>query len=420
MALLLFLSLILPTAAFSETRAEEWERLRKEKKEKLVPNKMSFSEKTLLAIEKSGFGLTYKGFTPSLASITTGAGVGGQLRYWKQHFLTEEIDLQVITAYTTRSYQLYNVQFGKILRKGVEPIVGGGGSGGFHEFHGLQKRGSTDYFLYLDARYSNLPQEDFYGLGEDSIEENRTNYGLEMSSGSLFAGYRLQRYILLAGGVRYLQPNLFQGKDDRFPTTEAVFDETTAPGLTRTPDFLVMALAFVLDYRDRPGNPHKGGMLGFEVTRYNDRGGNQYEFTRYQFDARQYIPLASQQRILALRMLTSFEDPDGDASVPFYLQETLGGGEVLRGYDDFRFRDKNLFYMSGEYRWEAHAALEFALFYDTGKVFADRSDFNFEDLRDSYGFGVRFKLAHSQFLRIDTAKSEEGTIVYVRFGLASF
>ena len=104
--------------------------------------------------------------------------------------------------------------------------------------------------------------------------------------------------------------------------------------------------------------------------------------------------------------------------MPFYLMRTLGGHDTLRGFRDFRFRDTNLLYLSAEYRWEAAAGIELAIFYDTGKVFPDSSDFNLDDLNESYGFGIRGKGMRRVVFRLDVGHSTEGTFVYIAFGPA--
>ena len=72
--------------------------------------------------------------------------------------------------------------------------------------------------------------------------------------------------------------------------------------------------------------------------------------------------------------------------------------------------------MNAEYRWEAFSGLDLALFTDAGKVFNASHEFNFQDLEKSYGFGFRFNTAKSVFLRIDTARGNEGTRLFVKFG----
>ena len=91
--------------------------------------------------------------------------------------------------------------------------------------------------------------------------------------------------------------------------------------------------------------------------------------------------------------------------MPFYLLRALGGANTLRGFQDQRFRDNGLIYLSGEYRWEAAPALELAVFYDAGKVFDRRSDFGFSGMEKSIGWGIRFKNHRRVLVRFDFAKS---------------
>ena len=68
---------------------------------------------------------------------------------------------------------------------------------------------------------------------------------------------------------------------------------------------------------------------------------------------------------------------------------SLGGGAPLRGYQDFRFRDRNRLLMNAEFRWTPARFVDMAIFYDAGKVTGRREDLDFDDLKDSYGIGMR-------------------------------
>jgi outer membrane protein assembly factor BamA len=186
--------------------------------------------------------------------------------------------------------------------------------------------------------------------------------------------------------------------------------------LAKQPDFLHVDGAIMLDYRDRPGNPHKGGMAGVFVSRFDDRRSNAFEFTRIAFETRQFLPLGSEQRVLALRLFASTDEVDAGSRVPFYFQETLGGSETLRGFREFRFRDRRTFYGSTEYRWEAAAFMELALFYDVGQVYGSGVKLAWDRLETSYGGGLRFKTPRAVILRMDVGHSREGTRFYFKFG----
>jgi hemolysin activation/secretion protein len=96
--------------------------------------------------------------------------------------------------------------------------------------------------------------------------------------------------------------------------------------------------------------------------------------------------------------------------------KTLGGNQTLRGYRQMRFSDRNLIYLSGEYRWEAMPAMELAVFYDTGKVASRRSDLNLDHLRHTFGGGLRFKSMRRVVVRIDIGRSDEQTFLFFTFG----
>lgn len=117
--------------------------------------------------------------------------------------------------------------------------------------------------------------------------------------------------------------------------------------------------------------------------------------------------MGSDQRVLAFRFFTLLTDEEPGNRVPFYLQETLGGDTTLRGFRNFRFRDTSLLYPSAEYRWEALPTLEFAFFYDRGKVLADRADYDFTSREKAFAFGIRAKTLESTVIRRDFARNRE-------------
>jgi hypothetical protein len=110
--------------------------------------------------------------------------------------------------------------------------------------------------------------------------------------------------------------------------------------------------------------------------------------------------------------------------VPFHQMARLGGmGEyprlsrTLRGYQFNRFTDQSAFTYNMEYRYNIWQYREFkvdtTLFWDTGNVFEKVSKFQFNTLRNSYGFGFRLHLANVSLLTVQLAFSEEGPEFYV-------
>ena len=78
--------------------------------------------------------------------------------------------------------------------------------------------------------------------------------------------------------------------------------------------------------------------------------------------------------------------------VPFYYQDTLGGSDInndpaLRGFADYRFRDRNLMVLQTEYQINIKNGYGVMVFYDTGKVAPTLGGLGSARLRHSYGVG---------------------------------
>jgi hypothetical protein len=384
-----------PVSPVVATREGQLTAMRAEKLGHITPYRQGRLERGLVWVEQTGIPLlsiSIAGFQPRIGGLPTGAGFALGTNYLLPDPKHRFPDLAGTAAWSVRGYQDYSLRFGKL------------------------DRGEPGAFAFTDFGYRNFPQEDFFGLGPDSRVVNRTDYLFEQASYEGAAGIRITPWLMTSVSGGLLQVNTSRGTDERYPDTHQLFSEPTAPGLASQPNFVRLSYDITADYRDRPGNTHKGGLIGLAFSSYRDRESGRYSFNTAAVDARHFLPLGSTVRTLALRFYASFAQPDSGSTVPFYFLQTLGGGDALRGYREYRFRDRNILYMSGEYRWEPARAIEIALFYDAGNVFEERSDVGFDGLRKSAGSGVRFKTPGNVVLRIDAARSSEGTRLYFKFG----
>lgn len=412
------------TDSASDSREQELIEKRKEKQANPPEIKPNKAHDLLLYIEsrrrEGGFGIQWNNIYPKFGGPGPGSGFGGGARYYDYRIHDTGVSIEGAALFSTRNYQLYSLQLGSFERTDPAFFTGPSDIGAPFDFMegtrpGRAVRRSNTVF-FVDFQHRRFPQERFWGLGPDSSNENRSNYRLNSTSVSLIGGYKFNRLMALAGGAGVVRPDLSAGTDDRYPTTQEIFDDIAAPGLDRQTDFLRLATVLYFNYQDTPGNPHKGGIVGIFYSRFDEIDGNEFDFNRFAIDARHYIPLGSKQRTLALRLLKTNDIPDGGSRVPFYMMNTLGGSRMLRGYPDYRYRDANLFYISTEYRWEPAPALEFALYYETGKTYADGRGFDFRDLSKNFGAGVRIKGPTGTFMRLDISRGNEGTRLQFAFG----
>lgn len=270
-------------------------------------------------------------------------------------------------------------------------------------------------FVHLTGRRFEFPEEIFFGPGRGSPERTRTNFALRGTAAQGSAGIRIRRWLTAGGALEYLSPRIGRGTDRRFPSTDVVFTEAGAPGLSLQPDFL-RGEAFVAAATTDSGDPTRGGRYQLSYARYADRDLDRYSFGRLNADARHYVPLLGGSHVLALHARVSSSQADAGRQVPFYLQETLGGAYSLRGFSRHHFRDRQLLLLQAEYRWDLNAFASGALFIDAGKVAARARDLDLRDLSRDYGFGLRLGSRAGVALRADVAfGSGEGARLFIRF-----
>ncbi len=377
------------------TRAEALRLEREAKAEQLTPPESSRLERALIRLENDRVLERLLsppvGLYPILGSITSGGGFAVGPGYRRPRLLGGQVDLNVFGAGTLRRYWMLDAT-------ATMPRLAGG-----------------RVFADVGARRYDFPSEEFFGIGGDSSREDSVTYGLKNLVVGGGAGVRPHPWLSIAGRVEWLTPRVSGGTRDR--SIQDLFDDASTPGLERQPDFLRYGLSADFNYRQPLGNPRRGGRYFVAYSHFDDRDLDAYSFSRVDVDLQQYIPLFTERRVLALRMMTSASDAADQNQVPFYLQRTLGGPDDLRGFRRFRFRDKNLLLLQAEYRWEIFTAVDGAIFYDAGKVASRVEDLDFSDLESDYGIGFRFGTANGVFLRVEGAFGSRGGKHFVlRYG----
>jgi hypothetical protein len=275
--------------------------------------------------------------------------------------------------------------------------------------------GGSIFNVGFHGKYQENPEDDFFGIGPESRRGDRTNYLYRSLEGGADAWLAPIQGFRAGGGVSYLSPSVGSGRDPRFASLEDVFDPSTVPGFEgRLPDFLRVDAFLDYDRRDNPLYPRSGTFLSARFSNYRDRPLDQYHFRSWEFDAQQYLPFDDGYKVLALRGNVVMTDAGLGEAVPFVFMPDLGGAQRLRGFREFRFRDRNSVLATAEYRWEAWWALDMALFVDAGKVAARRADINLRDWEVGYGLGFRFHSKKAFALRLDLAFSREGFIPLIR------
>lgn len=393
MPILAALLVLLTSAAFQDpapaTRAQEVRALREAKARDQQPHRRGRIEAALFKIEED---LVLervlnppRGVYARIGGLGEGAGFGGGPGY---RYRTPAWAFDASAAVSLKRYVLGEATL-------TAP--------------GLAREGP---FVELNGRRRDFPEEDFFGLGPDTLEDQRTNFALR---DTLVRGTGGVRIGWLRGGVAfgYLDPSIGRGTDERMPSVEALFPAATVPGLSAQPAFALIEP--FIDIGDPvAGVDHEaGGYYRLAFSRHSDRDLDRFSFNRWEIEGRQYMPFLHETRSIVLRALVSSSAADGGHEVPFYLQPTLGGARSLRGFRTFRFRDRSLLLVQAEYRWRINNFATGALFYDTGAVGPRLGDLG--SLERDFGLGLRGGSRDGVAFRTDIAVGGEGLRILVRF-----
>jgi surface antigen Omp85-like protein len=325
------------------------------------------------------------GVYPRIGGLSQGSGLAGGGGY-RQHFGWMYVD--VSAAISTKAY------------RGVDAQV--------------RWIDTSRFQLANVLTFRNNTQDDFYGLGNDTTDATRVDYGIRWTDVGARGSVRIIRRFRLGADVGYFIPDIRHGRDVNLRSIAQIFGDASAPGLGRQPDFEHHGIFAVLDSRDAGGFPRRGGLYRAEYAIWNDQSFGEYNFRRFDITGSQFF-LVPTNSVLALRVALSYTNNAPGDRVPFYLLPYIGGGDTVRSFREMRFRDENAGVFNVELRHKVHSFVYVAGFADLGKVARDWEDINLLDLKKGYGVGLRAGTDQRTFFRVDVGRGDGGTRVFLKF-----
>jgi outer membrane protein assembly factor BamA len=347
-----------------------------------------------------------EGLSVSAGIIVAGSSLSGGVGYRRLN-LFKTIDVQVEGNLSVRRYQDYRVAIG-LLDSRSSTLAFDVADRKVASLFNASSRKQPGSAVYLDLRFRDYPRHTYYGTGIDSSEDDRADYDLQGLSVEGVWQWQLAPSLGVSARGGWLDLEVGPGSNDSILNVEERFAPTLVPGAVEQPVFLTYGAAIVHDTRQEPGGPEDGRMVGVGIRRYAASGMPELSFTRLTVDSRGYRRLFSDRGVLAVRGLVSSDFTGDTGATPFYLQQSLGGGETLRGYHSYRFPDQALVHASVEYRWRVHRYVEIAPFFDTGTVAPKLSRLSLGSFKMSPGVGFRARTNRRAIARLDWAWGSEG------------
>ena len=321
-----------------------------------------------------------KGIYPWFGNVYSGGGAaGGAGFHW---LMGDTASFDIHGGYSIAGYKLVETNFHlpELADKRIKFDAGGS---------------------YVDAT-----QVKFFGIGNDSVEQDKTNFGYQPTSCSVTATIEPVKWLAFGGGYKYVDISTSSG-DGSSPSVEEKYNSSTAPGLGSDLTYNVYRGLLKIDTRPPRAYYSEGLLVDFEYAKYDETDSKPFSFERMDVVASAWIPLLKANWIIHPMAYFLTTNTDSDNEVPYFMLPSIGGGYRVRGFVDYRYQDRHAMAFTLEYLWTPSHFVDMALFYDIGRVASKRSDLDFKNLKDSYGIGFRIHARQTAVFRLDTAFSDE-------------
>ena len=261
------------------------------------------------------------------------------------------------------------------------------------------------WYAYGEAGYYKYSYK-FFGVGQRETPE--VIYGVDYPRIKINVAHHVHSHMYAGLGYQFENYAL---KDT---ATSGPLADQSIPGI-RGSRSSGLGPQVIYDSRDTVLFPSRGV---YGIISWMNNGalwGGDHNFNRFVLDVSYYYKIHA-KAILALNSYLSMVT--GDA--PFQQQSLLGGNKRMRGYYEGRYIDKNLAVLQAELRFPIYGRFGGVAFGDAGALGNEQQLFRLEDIKYSYGAGIRFNVIRKDHLnlRLDYAIAQGSSGVYFTVGEA--
>lgn len=246
------------------------------------------------------------------------------------------------------------------------------------------------WLLKGDLTFSKFPLS-YFGLGSNSIQADQIDISFNQIEVQPLLLRRTYKQLFLGGGLRLMHAynSRILDENEALENSQLLGDlESTSIGLE---------LAATIDSRDNILNALDGNFIELTHGLYSQNLGSSSNFMLSRLDFRKYFRVSPHKKnVIAYQFFTRLAWNDA----PLLELSALGGSELLRGFQEGRFRERFAYFTQLEYRWQALNNIGFVFYGGAGDVFSERQQLKIANLKASLGTGIRVKIVEEENLNI--------------------
>jgi hypothetical protein len=234
------------------------------------------------------------------------------------------------------------------------------------------------YHYTASISFVNFPFN-FYGIGNATTKANEQRISEKRFKANFNGEKRLGQYVYLGyvlGAYKYTY---------RIDNTGKSFEADLTPQDRNGGAGFLAGPSLTFDNRNNNTYTTKGMVVnGYLNVMHGILSDNNYKGSFLNLEYAQFFSL-SKRFVLGLNIQ---EQSLLGKQTPFYLLPELGNDEMMRGYYNGRYRDKNMIAGQTELRYRISDRIGIVGFAGTGTVF--KNSFSFNQLKPNYGGGMRY------------------------------
>jgi len=257
----------------------------------------------------------------------------------------------------------------------------------------------------IAIKHFDLPKMPFFGLGNQTSRRDRSLFELTETELPILLDFPVAYGLTLSA-----QFTALHAASDPSPTFLSRFPEASAPGRQSRTTYVVPGLIATYRSPDVLYGLSGEARVGYEA--YEALAGGPFSFDRFEAWTAVHYGIEDQpfaeatfpyvRALLGSSRLSAeanliISEARRHSSVPFYLQPTLGGGDIhnenwLRSYANYRFRAPNVVAYGLTYERRLIDPIGISVFAQWGKVGRDVGELDFDRLKHSVGIGLTLRL----------------------------
>jgi outer membrane protein assembly factor BamA len=259
-----------------------------------------------------------------VGGVGAGSGFGPEVILFNKNFLGRGIDVEIPLVYTYKRYESYRFTSAVPIKQGFA-------------------KGLT---FDIGTAYRSRAHDDMFSIGNDSVLGTESQ--VRIVSRDVAVGFSARFTDRFTAAIHETYRNVGVTRPLSGISAQDKLGDLAIPGLLT--GGTILSTVFAFDHRKteetqviaRTNREH------FEVSFNQSAGNGTFAYWKYRLEALHFFPLSSDHRTaIALRAFAETNQRTrGD--VPFFDMPVIGTWETLRGYENFRFRDRSALAFSVE------------------------------------------------------------------------